>query len=151
MRRRRRRFGLLMKIPKGAYQKAMKKLRASARVWERYNPGRKAAGKGRSLPAGVHDPATNRDRAVVEAYRFQHRKRATPFMAYLKGQKITNWTGLRLCDITRRSSGRSGFPDVTGRRTARVSFHAKCIDGHSYVGTSPGDGMYARLRPARGR
>ncbi len=57
----------------------------------------------------------------------------------------------RLCDVTNRGGGASGFPDVTGRRSHRVTFHAKCIDGHKYVGTSPGDGMYARLRPRRGR
>jgi hypothetical protein len=116
---RRRHYGILVKISKGAYQKATGKRRR-----------------------------TNRDRAVIEVYRFQNQKRARPFVGYLKGARITNWTGLRLCDVTKRGGGRSGFPDVTGQRSQRVTFHASCIDGRRYVGTSPGDGMYARLRPA---
>jgi hypothetical protein len=94
---------------------------------------------------------TNRDRAVIEFYRFKNRKKATPFIAYKKGAKLTNWTGLRLCTVTSASTARSGWRDVSGRRPERVSVHARCIDGRRYVGSGAGDNMSFRMRPARGR
>lgn len=136
-------LGMLMKIPKSAYEKALKKVQADNRVWKRH--------KGGPLGPETKRHATNRDRAVVEVYRFQQRKSAKPFVAYLKGMKVTNWTGLRLCDVVNRRVGRSGFRNVTGRRSERVTFQANCVDGRRYVGTSPGDGMYARLRPMKSR
>lgn len=142
-------LGILKTVSKNAYQMALKKVNASRRVWKRHG---KHSKRGSSLDVTKYkDPATNRDRAVVEIYRFQHRKSAKPFVGYLKGGKVTNWGGLRLCTVTKRSSGRSGFPDVTGRRTARVTVTARCIDGHTYVGRGPGDGMYMRMTPKRGR
>jgi hypothetical protein len=117
-RRRRRGFGFTFKIPEAAYRKAARK----------------------------RGSRTNRDRAVIEVYRFVNRKKAAPFMAYLKGHKVTNWTGLKLCDVTSRKEGRRGFHSST-----IVTVQAKCIDGRRYVGTGPGDNMYLRLRPKRGR
>ena len=117
-------FGFTMRISKAAYQKALAKSRRKS--------------------------GSNRDRSVVEFYRFQHRKKHGPWGGYLKGHKITNWTGLRLCDVTMRTTSRQGYRDVSGRRPERVNFWARCVDGRLYVGTSPGDGMYARLRPAKG-
>lgn len=121
-------YGFVMKIPKSAYQKAL------------------ARGAGRR-----GSKASNRDRAVVEMYRYQQRKKAGPIFGYLKGHKVTNWTGLKLCTVTRRSSGRTGFPDISGRRPERVHVTARCWDGRMYVGSGPGDGMYVRLRPKRGK
>jgi hypothetical protein len=118
-------LGFLKWISKTAYQKARVKI---------------LSGRG-----------TNRDRAAVEFYRFQTRKSAKPFIGYLKGMKITNWTGLRMCDIVNKKTHRSGFRNVTGRRSERTTFNAKCIDGRRYTGMSPGEGMYARLRPMKGR
>ncbi len=109
--------------------------------------GRKFSPGGGALDTRKHrDPATNRDRAVVEVYEFKNRKKATPFTAYLKDRKITNWTGVRLCTVTSRKEGRRGF-----HGSKIVSVRAHCIDGRNYVGTSPGDNMYARMRPAKGR
>lgn len=119
-------LGILYKIPKSAYQKAI------------------AKGAGRRGKRGAK--ATNRDRSVVEVYRFQNRKSAKPFIAYLKGYKVTNWTGLRLCTVTSRKEGRRGF-----HGSKIVTVQAKCIDGRKYVGTGPGDEMYLRLRPKKGR
>lgn len=145
-------IGILMKIPKSAYQKARKKVAASQKLWRSHNRNpKKRKKRGMSLPAGTKDAATNRDRAVIEVYEFQNRPAAKPFMGYLKGNKITNFTGLRLCTVTKRTEARSGFVDVTGRRSKRVSVTAACIDGRKYVGTSPGDGMYARMRPKTGK
>jgi hypothetical protein len=118
-------LGILYKIPKSAYDKAIKK-----------GAGRRRSGK----------KVTNRDRSVVEVYRFQNRKSAKPFVAYLKDRKVTNWTGLRLCTVTSRKEGRRGFHGAK-----IVTVQARCIDGRSYVGTGPGDGMYLRLRPKKGR
>lgn len=89
---------------------------------------------------------TNRDRVVVEIYKFQNRKSAKPFTAYLKGRKITNWTGLRMCDVTSRSD----YKTSGAVRGTRASVTAKCIDGRTYHGTGPGDGMYINLRPKKG-
>ena len=138
-------YGFTMKIPKGAYQKALKRVQAADRVFRAHK------GKGGVPAEKLKGKGTNRDRAVVELYKFQNKKAAKPFMAYLKGRKVTNWTGLRMCDVTSRSSGRSGFPDISGRRSERVTITAKCVDGHTYVGRGPGDGMYIRMTPKKGR
>lgn len=131
-------LGFTMKISKGAYQKALKKVQAANRVFRRHKggvPSEKLKGKG-----------TNRDRAVVEFYRFQTRKTAKPFVGYLKGGKVTNFTGLRLCTITSRKEGRRGFG---GSRLASVT--ARCVDGRQYVGTGSGDGMSIQMRPKKGK
>ena len=140
-RRKRRSFGFTMKIPKAAYQKALKKVQQETRSYR----GR------RSKSSSAKRYATNRDRSVVYMYRFQNRKKHGPWSGYLTGYKVTDFTGLRICTVTKRSSGRSGFVDVTGHRSTRVTVIAKCIDGRKYVGRGPGDGMYLRLTPKRGR
>lgn len=128
-RKRRRSFGFTMPIPQSAYKKVM------------------AKSKGRGQRS---KHLTNRDRAVIEMYRFQHRKASAPIHGYLKGYKVTNWTGLKLCDVTRRKSARQGFPGYFGKRPERVHIQARC-GGRMYVGSGPGDGMYVTLRPKRGR
>lgn len=131
-RRRRRRsgFGILFKIPKSAYQKAAKKVAAADRVFKRWR------GKGGVPSELLKGKGTNRDRAVVEVYRFQNRTKATPFTAYMKGAKITNFTGLRLCTVV--------------HRTGKKGVTARCIDGRTYVGRSNGDGMWISMRPKAG-
>lgn len=140
-RRRRRRsgFGILFKIPESAYRKARKKVAADQRVWRRYNPDPKKRKRGMSLPAGAPRHATNRDRSVIEVFKFQNRKAATPFTAYMdkSGWKVKNWMGIRLCDV------------VKIRGAAGIT--AKCIDGRTYVGRSNGPGMWIKLRPKSGR
>lgn len=136
-------FGILYKIKKTQYQMALAKVKRSKAFWR----GRRSI----SSTESKADPATNRDRAVVELYRFQQRKKAKPFVAYLKDRKITIWPGQRICDVTHRSSGRTGFPGYSSKRPERVTVHAKCIDGHSYIGRGPGDGMYIRMKPAAKR
>lgn len=133
-------LGILFTVSKAAYEKALKRKRA----WERHR-NKKGVWTGPPV-SDSQVKRINRDTSVIEVYRFQHRKAATPFTAYLKGQKVTNWTGLKLCTVTQRSSARSGFG-----RTERVTVHARCIDGHTYVGRGPGDGMYLNLRPKKGR
>lgn len=133
-------------IPKKAYQKARRKLARSERYWDKHAEGKKGGPRALDAKKYPNDPATNRDRSVVEVYEFRNRKQAAPFVGYLDGKKITNWTGLRLCTVTSRTEGRRGF---YGSKITSVQ--ARCIDGRRYVGTSPGDGMYARMRPAKGR
>ena len=125
-------FGFMMKISKAAYQKVMAKSR----------------GRGQR---SKH--LTNRDRAVIEFYRLQQRlkKKAGPIHGYLKGNKVTNWTGLRICTVTSRKSARQGWIGYSSRRPERVHVQATCVDGRKYVGSGPGDGMYVRLRPKKGR
>lgn len=130
-------YGILTKIPKSAYDKALKKVQKERKSYR----GKK------SKPLYKQTYATNRDRAVVEIYKFQNRTSAKPFTAYLKDRKITNWTGLRMCDVTSRSSARTGG----FARGSRVTVTARCIDGHTYVGRGPGDGMYINMKPKRGR
>jgi hypothetical protein len=138
-------LGILIKISRAAYHKARKKVAAETWRGRSYNRDPKKRKRGMSYPS-EGALATNRDRSVIEVYKFQNRTSAKPFMGYLKGRKITNFTGLRLCTITSRSEGRRGF-----HGTKIVSVQANCIDGRKYVGTSPGDGMYARMRPKKGK
>lgn len=137
MAKRRSGLGILFTIPAKAYQKAKRRLRASERFWDKHASGRK--GGWRSLPAEVakKDPANNRDRAVVEVYEFKNRKQARPFTGHVKGQKITIFTGTRVCNIT--------------QRTGKKGVTAKCIDGREYVGRSNGEGMWINMRPKKGR
>jgi len=150
-------LGITMRIPKGAYVKARKKVAAETWRARSYNRNPKKRKRGMSYPsAGAL--ATNKDRAVIEVYKFQNRTRATPFVGYLKDRKITNWTGLRLCTVTQRTEAHVGFQPQHGAGGGRgypsgkrVFINADCIDGRKYVGTSPGDGMYARMRPKKGK
>jgi len=62
---------------------------------------------------------------------------------------ITTWTGGFLMRVTSIVWRRVGFPDVTGRRPMRAYLHATDVHGQKWVGTSPGSGMYARMRRAK--
>jgi hypothetical protein len=111
---RRHAFGFTLAISPAAYQKAAARARSKK--------------------------ATNRDRAVVEVYKFRARKKPAPFVAYVNrdGTKITNFTGLRLCTI--QGVARDG-----------KGVHARCIDGRMYHGRSNGTGMWISLRPLKGK
>ena len=135
-------FGIVLNIPKATYQKAKRRVAASSRYWKKH--GSHSRG-GSSLPAdkAANDPATNRDRAVVEVYELKNRKVARPITGYYKvakanqPPKITNFLGHRICTVQ--------------HRTGKTGVTAKCIDGRTYVGRSNGDGMWINLRPKKGR
>jgi hypothetical protein len=124
-------FGFTRRIPKAVYAKALAKVRQENRTFKKSKRG------GWSVKSkGSKTYATNRDRAVVEFYRLQNMKVAKPITGYMKGDKITNFTGLRMCSIIRRSG---------------KGITARCVNGHTYVGRSNGEGMWINLRPKRGR
>ena len=131
-------LGISLTISKAAYQKALKKVNASKRVWKKHGSHSRS---GSSLDTTKYkDPATNRNRAVVEVYRFQNQKRAKPFVGYMKGEgvgaKVPNFVGHRVCTVERR----------VGK-----SVTAKCIDGRKYTGRSNVSGMWIKMRPKKGR
>lgn len=123
-------FGFKMKISKAAYQKALAKVQRENRTFK------KGRGGYRFKSAKAKTYATNRDRAVIEMYRLQSRKKAAPIVGYKNGDKITNWTGLKICTIRQRIGN---------------GITAECIDGRFYVGRVNGEGMYVRLRPKKSR
>lgn len=123
-------FGFKLRISKAAYQKALAKVRREDRTFKKAKRG-----GWRTKSAGSKTYATNRDRAVVEMYRMQTMKSAKPITGYVKGDKITNFTGLRMCSII--------------RRTGKKGILARCVNGHTYVGRSNGEGMWINLRPTK--
>lgn len=96
--------------------------------------------------ARMADPATDR----IFAYWTRDTKSGADTMetATPRG-RITTWPGGELATVVSVRSARVGFPDVTGRRPTRYYLTARAPDGSRWVGTSPGPGMYARLRRAR--
>lgn len=67
-------------------------------------------------------------------------------MAYLSGDgtAITTWSGGKLADVVCKNTRRVGF-----HRSTRVYFNAVDTAGKRWHGTSPGPGMYARLRASK--
>src|SRR4051812_42678154 len=117
MARRKGGLGIVFNVPASACAAAQKRVQASARFWDKHASGRK--GGARSLPSadlakrGLKDPATNRDRTVVEVCRFKARKTAAPFVGYVKqpkkgGLTVTTWTGVRLCTVHHKT-GKTGI------------------------------------------
>lgn len=73
------------------------------------------------------------------------------YFAYLSsdGRQLTTWSGGRLADVTRLSKSRHfGFYGVS---YDVVHFRAVDVHGARWYGTSPGRGMYARMRRAKVR
>lgn len=73
-------------------------------------------------------------------------KTATSFFAYLSrdGASISNWAGRKLGTVTTSRNYKAwGF----GGQHWRYSVRVVDLDGRRWYGTSPGPGMYCRLRP----
>jgi hypothetical protein len=68
-------------------------------------------------------------------------KSADSVVLYLKDRELTTWSGGLMARVTSRVNRRNGF-----HRSVIVYFQAIDLDGKRWYGTSPGDGMYARLR-----
>ena len=71
--------------------------------------------------------------------------RTVPAMfAYLSGdgQSVTTWTGGLLMRVTGAWTRPVGF----GRRPSRTYLRARDVHGAEWYGTSPGRGMYARMK-----
>lgn len=83
--------------------------------------------------------ANDRERAALQ--------RAQAYFAYLSsdGRRLTTWTDGLLADVTSVHSAPVGF----GHDTTRYYFKATDLDGCKWYGTSPGPGMYARMRRAK--
>ena len=69
----------------------------------------------------------------------------TRYFGYLDGdgRAIVTWPGGLLARVTSSRVSRHGFCGEL------VHFRAVAIDGARWYGTSPGPGMYARLRRAK--
>ena len=70
-------------------------------------------------------------------------------IAGVKAYQITTWTGGALSRAVAHKVSHTGFPDATGRRPERWHLRVRGVDGRLWLGTSPGPGMYARLRLAK--
>lgn len=72
-----------------------------------------------------------------------------PFVGYLAsdGQSITTWSGGKLARVTGNLPRKVGFRGVMSDRR----HYLRAIDdtGKRWHGTSPGPGMYARMRPSK--
>lgn len=75
----------------------------------------------------------------------QYMRGADKFTAYLSenGEAITTWPGQALARVTYLNQGRHNIGGSLYR------FNAIDHDGARWYGTSPGKGMYARLRRAK--
>jgi hypothetical protein len=67
--------------------------------------------------------------------------------AYLSsdGKRITTWTGGTLMHVTKHTTARVGFGGTTRHYLRATDVHG----AHSWIGTSPGPNMYARMRRAK--
>ena len=78
---------------------------------------------------------------------------AQVYMAYLTGKpgsvygdyELTTWTGGKLATVTYAQQGRHNI----GGKLYR--FRAIDVHGQHWHGTSPGPGMYARMRRSKGK
>lgn len=84
-----------------------------------------------------------------DAYQREAMKTAKSYNAYFSGDKsfITSWTGGKLATVTYYRSAAVGF----GHNPRRYYIRAITEDGARWYGTSPGPGMFCRLRRAKGR
>jgi hypothetical protein len=76
-------------------------------------------------------------------------KAETSFFAYLSSDKkqITGWPGWMLMRVTSTHKRLLGF----SRDSQNYCYHIRATDvhGHKWYGTSPGPGMYARMRKVK--
>jgi hypothetical protein len=61
---------------------------------------------------------------------------------------VTNWTGRRIARIPSNPTITEGYTP-TGGWYVRHSFQAIDVHGHRWICTSPGHGMYVRMRRAK--
>lgn len=93
---------------------------------------------------GVTIPAEGRACfACADELEREDLKQANTFFAYLSGdgKRITTWTGGKLADVTGSVEHKVGFHGST-----RIYFDAVDVHGVKWYGTTPGTGMYARMR-----
>jgi hypothetical protein len=63
------------------------------------------------------------------------------------GKTLTTWTGGKLMTVTSHKTARVGFRGIDGKSPVRHYLQAHDVHGaHCWIGTSPGPGMYARMR-----
>jgi hypothetical protein len=89
---------------------------------------------------------TNEEVSALEVWQFINEP-ANTWSMYLAsdGRTLTTWPGDKLATVTSETVREVGF----GYRPSRTYLRAIAIDGSHWYGTSPGRGMYARMRRAR--
>lgn len=77
---------------------------------------------------------------------------ANTYMGYLSGDgsQITTWTGGTLATVTTATERRVGF-GAWRKGEGRTYWKAVDVHGQRWHGTSPGRGMFARMRKSKTR
>ncbi len=78
--------------------------------------------------------------------------KADRYFAYLTRRDgrlvLTTWTGRKLADVTRANERKLGGTFGGSGHVTRTYLRAVAPDGSQWHGTSPGEGMYCRVRRA---
>jgi hypothetical protein len=85
--------------------------------------------------------------ACADAAQHEEMRTAQSMFAYLSsdGRTISTWTGGALARVTSEHTQRVGF----GFRPSRTYLQAIAPDGSRWHGTSPGRGMFCRMKRSR--
>lgn len=153
--------GFPRRFPKGTTPvrlsaKTAKKIAVCAKSMDRWvdtqrNKSGWASYRPEDVPKSVCK-VTNAQRGALEQYRFQNHKVGDRYGGYLAQTAtgrtlITTWMGGLLVKIDKATTHAT---NAFGGRGKRTTFSGQGIDGRRWCGTSPGVGMFARMRVCKG-